>query len=311
MNIVFLDTKTVGNVPNLEDLNELGDVTFYQTTSPDQTEERIRDADIVITNKVVLNRKLIEGAEKLQLICVAATGMNNIDREAAEKAGIPVKNVSGYSSYSVAQTTFAMILYLIQNITYYDKFVKSGEYSGHDIFTNQEMSYTEINGKRFGIIGLGNIGRKVASIAKAFGAEVVYYSTSGRNLDQPYPHKELEELLETSDVVSIHAPLNENTEGLIGSDELKAMKSSAYLLNTGRGGIVNEADLAKALDEDQIGGAGLDVFDEEPIHGDNPLLSIKKKHKLVMTPHIAWSSIEARTELIEGVKSNIEEFLDD
>lgn len=309
MNIVFLDTKTVGNVPNLKALNNLGDVTFYQTTSPDQTQERIREADIIITNKVVLNRELIEGAEKLKLICVAATGMNNIDREAAEEAGIPVKNVSGYSSNSVAQTTFAMILHMVQKIPQYDDFVKSGEYTQHDIFTNMDISYSEIGGKQFGIIGLGNIGSKVALIAEAFGADVVYYSTSGRNLDQPYPHMDLDELLKTSDFVSIHAPLNKNTEGLIGSKELELMKETACLVNAGRGGIVNETDLARALDKDLIAGAALDVFEEEPINADNPLLSIKNKHKLVMTPHIAWASVEARTELIDGVIKNIEEFL--
>lgn len=308
MKITFLDAKTVGDVPNLNDLEKLGDVTFYQTTSPDQTKERIKNTDIVITNKVVLNRELIEGAENLKLICVAATGMDNVDRDTAKKVGIPVKNVSGYSTNSVAQTTFAMILHLVQKIPQYDEFVKSGEYARHDIFTNMDTSYSEIHGKQFGIIGLGNIGSKVAAIAEAFGAEVVYYSTSGRNLDQPYPHKELEELLKTSDFVSIHAPLNENTKGLIGYKELKLMKKSAILINAGRGGIINEADLAKALDENEIGGAALDVFVKEPINADNPLLSIKNKHKLVMTPHIAWASIEARTELIDGVKKNIEEF---
>lgn len=311
MNIVFLDIKTVGDVPNLKDLKKFGDVTFYKTTSPDQTSKRIEEADIVITNKVVLDKDLIESAENLKLICVAATGMNNIDRDAAKEAGIPVKNVDGYSSNSVAQTAFAMILHLVQKIQQFDEFVKSGEYAEHDIFTNIDISYSEIYGKQFGIIGLGNIGSKVAAIAEAFGAKVVYYSTSGRNLDQPYPHKDLNELLKTSDFVSIHAPLNENTENLIGYEELKLMKETAILINAGRGGIVNEADLAKALDEDQIGGAGLDVFDEEPINADNPLLSIKNKHKLVMTPHIAWASIEARTELIEGVESNIDEFLAD
>ncbi|MDZ7718831.1 MAG: D-2-hydroxyacid dehydrogenase [Balneolaceae bacterium] len=309
MNIVFLDAKTVGDVTNLEDLQKFGDTTFYQTTSPDQTEERIKDVDIVITNKVVLDRELIEGAGNLKLICVAATGMNNIDREAAKEAGIQVKNVSGYSTNSVAQTTFSMILHLVQKVSQYDEFVKSGEYAKHDIFTNMDLSYSEIHGKQFGIIGLGNIGSKVAAIAEAFGAKVVYYSTSGRNLDQPYPHMELNELLKSSDFVSIHAPLNENTEGLIGANELESMKETAYLINTGRGGIVNESDLAEALDKNEIAGAALDVFEEEPINADNPLLSINNKHKLVMTPHIAWASIEARTELIEGVKENIEEFL--
>lgn len=309
MNIVFLDAKTVGDVPNLEDLKKLGDTTFYQTTSPDQTGERIKEADIVITNKVVLDRDLIEGAENLKLICVAATGMNNIDRDAAKKAEIPVKNVSGYSSNSVAQTTFAMILHLVQKVARFDEFVKNGDYAKHDIFTNQEITYSELNGKRFGIIGLGNIGSKVASIAEAFGAEVVYHSTSGRNLDQPYHHKELNDLLKTSDFVSIHAPLNEDTEGLISYPQLETMKSSAYLINTGRGGIVNEVDLAKALDEDLITGAALDVFEQEPMNAENPLLTVKNKHKLVMTPHIAWSSIEARTELIAGVMKNIKKFL--
>lgn len=310
MNIVFLDTKTIGDVPNLKDLKKFGETTFYKTTSHDQTAERIKEAEIVITNKVVLNRELIEGADNLKLICVAATGMNNIDREAADKSGISVKNVSGYSSNSVAQTTFAMILHLVQKISQFDGFVKSGDYSRHDIFTNQEITFSEIHGKQFGIIGLGDIGSKVASIAEEFGADVVYYSTSGRNLDQPYPHLELNKLLKSSHFISIHAPLNKNTEGLIGYDQMKLMKKSAILINAGRGGIVNEVGLAKALDEDQIGGAGLDVFNNEPMEKENPLLSIKNKHKLVMTPHIAWASIEARTELIDGVKKNIEEFLE-
>ena len=309
MKIVFLDTKTVGDVPNLNELESLGDVTFYQTTSPNQTKERISDADIVITNKVVLNRELIESAKNLKLICVAATGMNNIDLEAAEEAGIPVKNVAGYAARSVAQSTFALILYLMQDIGFYDNYVKSGEYSKSDIFTNLDRPFHEIHGKRFGIIGLGSIGRQVAKIAEAFGAEVVYYSTSGRNIDQPYQRVDLDELLETSDIVSIHAPLNENTAGLIGYEQLKQMKSSAILVNTGRGGIVDEAALAWAIDEEEIAGAALDVFDTEPIKPDNQLLKIQNKNRLVMVPHITWSSIEARMELIEGIKENIEELL--
>jgi glycerate dehydrogenase len=173
-----------------------------------------------------------------------------------------------------------------------------------------DQNYHEISGMRFGIIGLGNIGQKVADIARAFGAEVVYYSTSGRNTDQPYERLDLDELLKTSDVVSIHAPLNENTENLISAGQLELMKPSALLINTGRGGIVNESDLAGALDSESIGGAALDVFEQEPIKADNPLLTIKNKERLTMTPHIAWASVEARTQLIEGVKKNIEEFID-
>ncbi len=311
MNIVFLDFKTIGKVPNENILDSLGDVTMYQTTGPDQTAERIKGADIVITNKVVLDKDLIRQAEQLKLICVAATGMNNIDLSAAEEKGIPVKNVEDYASKSVAQGTFALILHLLYNIPFYDEYVKSGEYSGSDIFTNVDRQYREISGKRFGIIGLGNIGSQVARIADAFGAEVVYYSTSGRNTDQPWQRLELEEFLQTSDIISIHAPLNENTANLIDYKRLKLMKPSALLINTGRGGIVNETDLARALDEDVIAGAAVDVFEQEPIDRQNPLMEVKKKEKLILTPHMTWASIEARTSLMEGVRQNIEQFLRD
>lgn len=311
MTIVFLDASTVGDVPNLESIKELGDVTFYPVTTTDQTAERTHEADIIITNKVVITRELMEKAPNLKLICIAATGMNNVDREAAADLGIPVKNVAGYASVSVAQTTFAMILHLLQDLPRYDEFVKDGSYSKSPIFTNMDQNYHEISGMRFGIIGLGNIGQKVADIATAFGAEVVYYSTSGKNTDQPYQLLQLDELLSTSDVVSIHAPLNENTDNLIGYDQLSKMKPTAMLVNTGRGGIVNEQDLARALDEELISGAALDVFENEPIKADNPLLSIKNKERLVLTPHIAWASVEARTQLLEGVKKNIREFRGD
>ncbi|MGM0459981.1 MAG: D-2-hydroxyacid dehydrogenase [Bacteroidota bacterium] len=309
MNIVFLDASTVGDVPNLESLKELGDVTFYQVTQPGQTAERIREAEIIITNKVVISRELMEEAGSLKLICVAATGMNNIDREAAKELGIPVKNVAGYATQSVAQSTFAMLLQLMQNITYYDDYVKSGDYSKSPIFTNMDQDFHELAGKRFGIIGLGNIGQKAADIAQVFGAEVVYYSTSGKNTGQPYPRLSLDELLATCDVVSIHAPLNENTENLIDYTRLKQMKRTAFLINTGRGGIVNENDLARAIDEDLIAGSAADVFEQEPIPGDHPFLNVEKKGKLLLTPHITWSSVEARMDLIEGIRQNIKQYI--
>jgi len=309
MKIIFLDADTVGDVPNLNSIEDFGDVTFYPTTKPGQTAERIRDADIVITNKVILDQKLMGQAKELKLICVAATGMNNIDREAAKELDIEVKNVAGYASQSVAQSTFAMILHLVQNIPFYDDFVKSGEYSKSKIFTSVDRDFQEISGKRFGIIGLGNIGQKVAQIAEAFGAEVTYYSTSGKNTDQPYLLLGLEELLKTSDFISIHAPLNENTMALINYERIKLMKSSAILVNTGRGGIVNEQDLAEAIDEGLIRGAAIDVFETEPIPDNHPLLRIKNRERLVLTPHMTWSSLEARMNLIEGIKINIREFL--
>src|SRR6056297_27554 len=309
MTIVFLDASTVGDVPNLESLRDLGDVTFYDVTHPDETAKRIREADIIITNKVVLTRELMEEAKNLKLICIAATGMNNVDREAAKDLDIEVKNVAGYASVSVAQTTFAMILHLQMNLPGYDKFVKSGSYSESLIFTNMGQNYHEISGMRFGIIGLGNIGQKVAQIAEAFDAEVVYYSTSGRNTDQPYKRVDLDELLESSDVVSIHAPLNENTENLISYAQIGKMKETAILINTGRGKIVNEADLARAIDEELIAAAALDVFENEPIEKENPLLQVENSERLLLTPHITWSSMEARTELIDGIYANIKEYL--
>lgn len=305
MHIVFLDTKTVGETDNLNELNELGDVTFYPMTTSEQTAERIKKADIIITNKVVLDGPLIRSATQLKLICIAATGMNNVDLEAAENLGISVMNVSGYAANSVAQTTFAMILQLLQGIPFYDRYVKSGEYSKSDIFTNLDRPFWELNGKRFGIIGMGIIGRKVATVAEAFGCEVVYFSTSGKNSGQPYPQLSLRELLKTSDIVSIHAPLNQNTEKLIGYAEISAMKDHALLINTGRGGIVVESELAKALDENLIAGAALDVFEKEPIPSDTPLLKVKQSEKLILIPHIAWASKEARRELINGVIRNI------
>ncbi|WP_026464229.1 D-2-hydroxyacid dehydrogenase [Adhaeribacter aquaticus] len=309
MNIVFLDTKTMGEVPNLHLLEQFGKVTYYKTTTPEQTANRIKEANILISNKVVLNREHIQEAPDLKLICVAATGTNNIDKAAAEERGIPVLNAVDYSTASVAQVTFALLLQLLNNISYFNNYVKQGEYSQSDIFTHLGRNFWEINGKRFGVIGLGNIGRQVASIAAAFGAEVVYFSASGQNNQQPYLRLELEEFLRTSDIVSIHAPLNQFTANLITYERLKLMKNTALLLNAGRGGIIIEADLARAIDEGLIGGAAIDVFEKEPIRANNPLLQVKDQEKLILTPHIAWASMESRTLLMEKIAANISQFL--
>lgn len=299
----------MGDIPNLSLLETFGNVTYYQTTRPDQTLGRIQDADIVITNKVVLDQSIIDQCPSLKLICVAATGTNNVDKVAAEKRGIPVKNAMDYSTQSVTQGTFSILFHLLVNIPYFDQYVKGGEYAKTDIFTHFGKGFWQLSGKRFGIIGLGAIGRQVAKVADAFGAEVVYYSTSGQNNDQPYRRLELDEFLRTADVVSIHAPLNEKTTNLMNYDRLKAMKPSAILINVGRGGIVNEADLARALDEKLIAGAGIDVFTQEPINPQNPLLHVQNKDRLVLSPHVTWASIEARTLLMEKVGRTIDEFL--
>ena len=308
MKIVILDAKTLGDV-DFSIFERFGEVALYSTTSPEETIERIKDADIVVTNKVVIGKEEMDAAKNLKLICVAATGMNNIDLEYAKQKGIVVKNVAGYSTESVVQHTFAMAFYLIEQLRYYDEFVKSGEWSRSGLFTSIDRPFFEIFGKRWGIIGMGAIGKRVAEVATAFGCDVVYHSTSGRNLDQPYKHLSLDALLCTSDIVSIHAPLSDKTRDLIAAPQLARLEPKSVLLNLGRGGIVNEKDLAKALDQKEIY-AGLDVTEREPIPADSPLLQIKHKERLLITPHIAWTSIEARERLVAGIIKNIEEFLE-
>ena len=305
LTIVYLDKITIGNVPNLQNLNELGQVRLYDTTTPAELGERIQDAHVIITNKVVIDKTAMDLAPFLKLICVSATGMNNVDLDYAAKKGIPVKNVIGYSTNSVAQSTFAMLLYLMQQLRYYDHYVKSGQYIHSPVFTHMGPEFREIAGKTFGIIGLGAIGKKVASIARAFGAHVIYYSTSGKNNDSSFLRKDLNELLAQSDVISIHAPLNENTRNLIDLDKLKRMKPAAILINAGRGGIVNEHDLAGALNNHLIYAAALDVLTIEPIAADNPLLTVKDKDRILIMPHVAWASVEARILLVDRICENI------
>lgn len=309
MKIIFLDARTLGEVPNLNQLSELGELTLHPDTQPDQVIERIQGAEVVISNKVKVSREAMKSTPTLKLICVAATGTNNIDLEAAAELGIEVKNVKGYSTDSVAQETFALLLTLLNSTAYYDAYVKTGEYSQERIFTHLGRPYWELNGKRFGILGLGEIGRQVARIALAFGAEVVYFSASGQTYNTIYKQLELDEFLQTCDVISIHAPLSPQTENLLNYARIAQMKPTALLLNTSRGGIINEADLAKALDDDLIAGAAVDVFTQEPIPASHPYLQLQKKEKLLLAPHIAWSSIEARTRLVHKVSENIREYV--
>ncbi len=305
--IVVLDGKTLGSVDYIK-LNEFGQVIYYDMTNEKDISERIKDADIVLTNKVALKEKNLKKAENLKLICEMATGYNNIDIDYARKNDIAVTNVSGYSTNTVAQHTFAMLLHLYDNLSYYDRFVKSGEYSKSDMFTNLDVTFNDLCGKVWGIIGLGAIGKRVAKIAQAFGARVVYYSTSSNNKNPDYAKVDFDELLEKCDVISIHAPLNEKTNGLIDYNALSKMKKDAVLINVGRGPIVVDADLARAIDEEIIGGAALDVFEVEPIPLDNPLLNVRNKERLLMTPHVAWASEESRKRLFADILENISAF---
>ncbi len=309
MKIVFLDAGTIGEDIDLSGYKSLGEVVTYGFSTKEQARERTRDADIIILNKVEIDEYSVGEAAHLKLVCVTATGTNNLDKEYLAQRGIEWRNVAGYSTESVAQHTFAMLFYLMEKLSYYDSYVKSGAYVNDVMFTHFAKVFHELNGKTWGIIGLGNIGRRVADIAKMFGCKVIYYSTSGQNTQPDYPRVDFRRLLEESDVVSVHAPLNEKTRGLMDRDAFAAMKKTAIFLNLGRGAIVDEQALADALETETIAAAGLDVLSKEPMCADNPLRECKDSGRLLITPHIAWASVEARTRLMEIILGQIKEFL--
>ncbi len=308
MKICILDALTLGKDIQLDPLKACGELNIYDLTAPDEVEERIQDVDVIITNKVILNGENLKNAKQLKLIALTATGYNNIDISYAKDAGIGVANVAGYSTQSVAQHTFAMLFYMMEHLRAYDEYVKSKQYADSSTFAFIAWPFNELAGKTLGIIGMGAIGKEVAKIADAFGAKVIYYSTSGKNNSSDFERVDLSELLKRSDILSIHAPLNDATRALIGYNELSQMKKEAVLLNLGRGGIVSESDLARALNEKLIAAAGLDVLEKEPIDRDNPLFKVEAKERLLITPHIAWASVEARNTLITEIVKNIEAY---
>jgi len=307
MKVVILDALTFGETP-LGAFEQFGDVEIFQTTSADETLKRIQNADVIVTNKVVITGEHMLTCKDLKLICIAATGMNNVDLEVAKEHNIEVKNVAGYSTDSVIQHTFSMLFYLIDHSRYYDEYVKDGSWQKSPVFTNVSQPFFEVKNKKWGIIGLGEIGKGVGNIAKAFGAEVSYYSTSGRNRSEDFQRKNLDILLQESDIISIHAPLNEATFNLLEYEKLLTCKEGAIILNLGRGGIINEKDVAKIVDEKELY-FGLDVLEEEPMRENHPLLHVKHLERLYITPHIAWTSVEAREKLIALTVKNIREII--
>lgn len=309
MKIVYLDASTLGDT-QMDEIRALGEYVSYPMCTREEALERVSDCDVLIVNKVRVDEELLAAAPKLKLICEAATGVNNIDLEAAARRGILVRNVAGYSTESVVQSTFTHLLSLVGNAPYFDDYVKSGKYSACGIFTNVSHPFMELDGKTMGIIGMGTIGKRVAAVATAFGMKVVYYSTSGTSHCTDYPSLPLDELLAQSDAVSVHAPLNGRTKGLVGASELRMMKPTAVLLNLGRGGIVDEGALAEAVDEGVIAGAALDVYLEEPLPADSPLMHLRHPEKFRFSPHTAWASAEALRRLASGVAANIREFLE-
>jgi len=305
MKIVILDRATLGFDISVDIFSKFGEVVSYDMTKNDETKQRIEDADIVLTNKVVIGRNEMDDS-KVKLICITATGMNNVDLEYAKQKNIQVKNVAGYSTSSVVQVAFSMIFQIVTKLNYYKNYVDEGNWQKSNIFTHIDKPFFELDNKRVGVIGLGEIGRDFAKKASAFNCEVVYYSTSGKNSNGDYMQVSLDELLKTSDIISIHAPLNENTKNLLTYENMKNIKEGAILLNLGRGGIINEADLAKIIDEKEIY-CGIDVVSVEPILEENPLLKVLNKNRLLLTPHIGWASVEARNRLVKMVAKNIEE----
>lgn len=305
MNIVLLETASLGKGVDLSGFSKLGRVTSYSLSTVEETKERVKDADIVVINKIPMNETTLCGATHLKAICLTATGMNNIDFDYVNKRGIAVRNVRGYSTASVVQHTFAMLFYLYEHLPAYDAYVASGEYAKSPTFCHLEPSFHELAGKTFGIAGLGEIGRGVAKVASAFGCHVIYYSTGGQNNNPDYERVEWDEFLRRSDVISIHAPLNEKTFHLFNAEAFSKMKANAYLLNLGRGPIVDETALADALKTNRIAGACLDVLETEPLPIASPLYDSGLAGRLFITPHIGWAPLEARQRCVDATLKNI------
>lgn len=309
MKLVVLEKESLGTDLDITYFNEFGEVDYYDRTVYDEIADRIVDADIVIANKVPLNESTLSGAKNLKIICETATGYNNVDLDYCKARGIRVTNVVGYSTPIVAQHTFAMALYLLEKLPVYDMYVKNGDYARSPIFTCFEPFFTELEGKTWGIIGLGNIGRKVAEIAKVFGCRVIFYSASGNNTTSDYERVDFDTLLAESDILSLHCPLTDRTQNIINAEALAKMKKTAILINVARGPVVDEQALYDALMSGQIAAAGLDVLVKEPIAADNPLAKIQDSTKLLITPHMAWGSHEARERCAREVYKNIQSFL--
>lgn len=309
MKIVMLDRNSLGMDMDISIFERLGEFEAYPVAEREKCKNWIKDADVVIFNKTVMDEDMLKEAKQVKLLCVTATGYDNIDLNYVRQKGIAVSNVRDYSTPAVAQHTFAMALYVLEKISYYDNYVKSGAYSNQLGFSNFDEKFFELEGKTWGIVGMGNIGRHVARIAEAFGCKVIFYSASGNNTTTEYERVELNRLLAESDIISLHCPLSERTKNLINRDTLKKMKPTAILINVARGPIVNDEDLYEALEKGIIAGAGLDVLGKEPMEKTNPLGKIQDSRKLLITPHMAWASVEARTRCLQEVYQNIEAFV--
>ncbi len=309
MKLVILERNSVGTDVDVSCFEKFGEVTCYPNTVAANTSERVKDADIILANKAPLNESTLKDAPNVKLICLLATGFDNVDLAYCKSRSIKVTNVVNYCTSTVAQHTLLLALALSEKIAFYDDYVKSGAYSAQDRFSNFDRTFYDLEGKTWGIIGMGTIGRRVAGLAQAFGCRVIFYSASGKSTCTDYERVEFDTLLQESDILSLHCPLSDRTRGLINKDALSKMKETAILVNVARGSVVDTQALYDALVTDQIAGAGLDVLEQEPMAKDNPLAQIKDSTKLIITPHMAWASLESRTRLVDEVVKNIEAFL--
>lgn len=306
MKIVILERNSVGTDVSVDCIREFGEMKVYgNTVTVEEIRERVRDADIIIANKAPLGEETLKDAPRVGLICEFATGYDNCDLEYCNKRGIRVVNVRDYCTGMVAQHTFTLALALSQKLMHYDNYVKSGQYSAQDRFSNFDMPFCELEGKTWGIVGMGNIGRRVAGIAAAFGCRVIFHSITGKSSCTEYPQVDKDTLLRESDFLSLHCPLSDLSRNFIDADALKKMRKTAVLVNVARGQVVNNGDLYEALMTGEIGAAGLDVVEKEPLEESNPLSRIKDSSRLIITPHLAWASVEARTRCVEEAYRNI------
>lgn len=310
MKLVVLERNSAGTDVDVSCFEKFGDVAYYPNTVEKNTAERVKDAEIIISNKAPLNEKTLKDAPNVKLICLLATGYDNVDLDYCKSRGIKVANVVNYCTPAVAQHTLLLALMLMEKVAYYDDYVKSGAYSAQDRFSHFDRLFHDLDGKTWGIVGMGNIGHKVAGLATAFGCKVIFYSASGKSTCTEYERVELDRLLKEADILSLHCPLSDRTRNLINKEAFDKMKKTAVLINVARGPVVNTQDLYEALVQDKIMAAGLDVLEKEPMEKTNPLAEIKDSTKLIITPHMSWASVESRARLVEEVVKNIEAFLD-
>lgn len=310
MKIVVLERNSVGPDISVDQIKALGETVMYPNTTAADVKEKVRDAEIIIANKAPLNEETLKDAADVKLICEFATGYDNVDLAYCRSRGIKVANVVNYSTDAVAQHTFALCFYVLEKLKYYDEYVKSGAYGAQERFSNFDLPFTELAGKVWGIVGMGNIGRKTAAIARAFGCRVIFYSASGSSTCTEYERVDFDSILREADFLSLHCPLSERTKGLMDIEAFKRMKKSAILINVARGPVVNDGDLYEALTKGYIAGAGLDVTGTEPMKDSNPLSTIKDSNKLIITPHLAWASTEARERCVAETCKNIKAFLE-